>query len=114
MVFENRGGRIGYRIARTLRTVTEIEPPELTTDIEAVGSELVGHLTEFGLYRKEALAMVETWQDSWFEEGMRVFYIVPRAMVDRVLPLEVNPAHRRRRGSSWAALSYCPREYVRQ
>jgi hypothetical protein len=36
--------------------------------------------------------MVETWRDSWFEEGMRLFYIVPREMVDRVLPLDVQPA----------------------
>ncbi|MGA8026992.1 MAG: hypothetical protein WB992_07590, partial [Bryobacteraceae bacterium] len=44
-----------------------------------------------GLYQKEALAMVETWQDSWFEEGTRVFYIVPRPMVDSVLPLTISP-----------------------
>ena len=36
--------------------------------------------------------MVETWRDSWFEEGTRVFYILPRSTVDRVLPLAVNPA----------------------
>jgi hypothetical protein len=91
MVFENRGGKIGYRIARGVQTVAEVDPPELTTNAAELRSELVGHLVEFGLYRKEALAMVETWRDSWFEEGMRVLYIVPRAMVDRVLPLEVSP-----------------------
>ena len=36
--------------------------------------------------------MVATWRDSWFEEGMRLFYIVPRPVVDRVLPLEIDPA----------------------
>jgi len=35
---------------------------------------------------------LDAWQDSWFEEGMRIFYIVPRAMIDSVLPLEVTPA----------------------
>ena len=45
-----------------------------------------------GLYAKEAAAMVETWRDSWFEDGLRLFYIVPRAAIDDVLPLEVTPA----------------------
>jgi hypothetical protein len=39
---------------------------------------LADNLVEFGLYRKEAEPMVETWRDSWFEEGIRLFYIVPR------------------------------------
>ena len=29
---------------------------------------------------------------SWFEEGMRIFYLVPRSLVDRELPLSVHPA----------------------
>ena len=45
-----------------------------------------------GLYPKEAAAMVETWRDSWFEDGLRLFYIVPRSAIDEVLPLEVTPA----------------------
>lgn len=36
--------------------------------------------------------MIETWRDSWFEPGLRLFYIVPRAAIDDVLPLEVTPA----------------------
>jgi hypothetical protein len=35
--------------------------------------------------------MVETWADSWFTEGARVFYIVPRALVDFQLPLSIVP-----------------------
>jgi len=35
--------------------------------------------------------MVETWQDSWFEEGSRLMYIVPSAAVDAILPLQVTP-----------------------
>ena len=45
-----------------------------------------------GLYPAEAAAMLETWGDSWFEEGTRVFYIVPRPVVDSVLPLSIGPA----------------------
>ena len=36
--------------------------------------------------------MVESWRDSWFEEGTRVFYIVPPRAVDTILPLTVDPA----------------------
>jgi len=35
--------------------------------------------------------MVETWRDSWFEEGRRFLHIVPAAFVDGVLPLSINP-----------------------
>ena len=40
----------------------------------------------------EAKAMIATWRDSWFEEGTRVFYIVPSRMIDSVLPLQIQPA----------------------
>ena len=36
--------------------------------------------------------MIETWQDSWLERGSRLIYIVPRSIMDRVLPLSVSPA----------------------
>ena len=41
--------------------------------------------------------MVDTWADSWFTEGARVLYIVPRATVDSVLPLTITPAPRETR-----------------
>lgn len=44
-----------------------------------------------GLCGDEAHAMVETWRESWFEEGSRVFYIVPRAFVDAKLPTTIHP-----------------------
>jgi hypothetical protein len=36
--------------------------------------------------------MVDTWRDSWFEEGSRLFYIVSRRAVDEILPVDVSPA----------------------
>ena len=36
--------------------------------------------------------MLETWKDSWFEEGSRLIYIVPRGFIDNVLPLTIDPA----------------------
>jgi len=35
--------------------------------------------------------MVETWRDSWFEEGSRLIYIVPSRAIDAILPLQVDP-----------------------
>ena len=55
-------------------------------------SALERMLVAQGLYQKEAAAMVDTWRDSWFEEGLRLFYIVLRSAVDEILPLEINPA----------------------
>jgi hypothetical protein len=40
----------------------------------------------------ESQAMVETWRDSWFEEGSRLIYIVPAGAIDAMLPLQVDPA----------------------
>jgi hypothetical protein len=91
IVFENRGGRVGYRTMRDLRGAAVVDPPELTSEVAQLREQLTRELVEAGLYPKEARAMVETWRDSWFEEGMRVIYLVPRARVDAVLPLTISP-----------------------
>lgn len=50
-------------------------------------------LVEAGLYPDEASAMLRTWELSYFESpGLRFFYIVPRAWVNRTLPLAVTGA----------------------
>lgn len=36
--------------------------------------------------------MIATWRDAWFEEGTRLFYLVPRSAVDAMLPLQISPA----------------------
>jgi hypothetical protein len=92
LVFENRGGAMGYRVVRQLTGTASVDAPNLASNAAAVRQELAGALQEMGLYPREAKAMLATWADSWFEEGMRVFYLVPRAVVDGVLPLDVKPA----------------------
>jgi hypothetical protein len=92
MLFENRGGRVGYRIVRNVEGAQSIEMPALSSDAAGVQRELAQALTATGLYPKEAAAMIATWRDSWFEEGMRVFYLTPRGVVDSVLPLHIAPA----------------------
>ena len=92
ILFENRSGNIGYRLAREFGGLVTWEPPELTSNLADLADELANDLVDAGLYRKEALAMIETWRDSWFEEGTRVFYIVPREQVDQELPLRITPS----------------------
>ena len=92
IVFENRGGKIGYRLVRGFSNSVDVDPLEMTGDLAQLRKELTGELVEFGLYEKEARAMVDTWRDSWFEEGMRVFYVVPRPQTDALLPLRITPA----------------------
>jgi hypothetical protein len=69
-----------------------LDPPELTGSVDALSGDLEGILVNQGLYPDEAHAMVQTWRDSWFEEGSRLIYIVPRGFIGKVLPLTVNPA----------------------
>ena len=66
--------------------------PQLTDTVESLCAELEGILVERGLYPDEASAMVRTWSDSWFEEGSRLIYIVPRGFVDHILPVTIAPA----------------------
>jgi hypothetical protein len=91
-VFENQRGAIGFRITENVAGSVTIDAPDLTQDLDGIRQALVTRLTGLGLYPKEARAMVETWADSWFTEGSRVLYIVPRATVDSLLPLTITPA----------------------
>jgi hypothetical protein len=91
VLFENRRGRIGYRVHGTLRGEATVAAPALTGDLRALHRDLERMLIASGLYAKEARAMIETWRDSWFEEGTRVFYLVPTSVVDAILPLEIAP-----------------------
>jgi ribosomal protein L35AE/L33A len=91
IVFENRGGNIGFRFIESLTKETTVERPETTKSLDAVLNELQRILVAEGLYPKEAKAMIETWKDSWFEEGLRVFYILPRGTTDKILPLQIAP-----------------------
>lgn len=91
IVFENRTGKIGYRVVHGIADAVTVDLPELTGDFQQLRQDLAGELAGFGLYKKEAEAMVETWRDSWFEEGTRVLYVYPRNQVDAVLPLSIDP-----------------------
>ncbi len=91
IVFENRAGKIGYRVVHGIAGTVTLDLPEMTGDFQKLRQDLAGELAGFGLYKKEAEAMVETWRDSWFEEGTRVLYVYPRNQVDTLLPLSIDP-----------------------
>ncbi|MGH9938660.1 MAG: hypothetical protein ACREAM_20665, partial [Blastocatellia bacterium] len=96
ILFENREGKSGWRIHGALKGEATIARPVLNPKgaaaaVESLLREFEKTLVEQGLYEKEAAAMVKTWRDSWFEEGLRVFYIVPRRATDAILPITIKP-----------------------
>lgn len=92
ILFENHGGHLGYRNAGAVKNAIALDSPSLDSSLPVLRNELENALVAQGLFPKEAEAMVETWRDSWFEEGTRLIYIVPSRAVDAFLPLHVGPA----------------------
>ncbi|PYT25461.1 MAG: hypothetical protein DMG57_25110 [Acidobacteria bacterium] len=91
ILFENRGGRLGYRNAGAIEDAVTLDAPSLDGSFAVLRQDLEAALVAQGLFPREAQAMVETWRDSWFEEGSRLIYIVPSRTIDAVLPLQVEP-----------------------
>ena len=89
--FENRQGRTSCLRSGLLSPSVVVNRPFPDCSVESLKSELEILLATHGLYPKEAEAMVRTWDDSWFEEGFRVFYVLPRQQTDTILPLEITP-----------------------
>lgn len=93
-----QGPKNQLRILRTAHPL--IDPAETVTleihqeplSLAELSREVQQALVAEGLFEKEAAAMVKTWSDSWFQEqGLRLFYMVPQSLTDRVLPLTVEP-----------------------
>ncbi|HLG15208.1 MAG TPA: hypothetical protein VJH03_11995 [Blastocatellia bacterium] len=91
VLFENRQGKIGYRIRSLLKRKFRFNRPTAGQTIDSLERDLENILITHGLYEKEARAMLKTWRDSWFEEGLRIFYIVPRGTTDSILPVTIDP-----------------------
>jgi len=92
ILFERRGSRVGFRILGPLTDQASFAAPALDGSLDSLYSDLEGLLIAQGLLPDEAHAMLETWKSSWFEEGSRVLYIIPRSFIDIVLPLTITPA----------------------
>ncbi|MFO0595598.1 MAG: hypothetical protein U0228_09845 [Myxococcaceae bacterium] len=91
VVFENRGGQVGFTRVTLGDAALKVSRPALSSTKADAQADVLALLLGSGLYEKEARAMVETWKDTWFEEGLRVISLVPRGMTDDVLPLEAVP-----------------------
>jgi hypothetical protein len=88
LLFERNGNQIGIRLANGS---TLLERPVLTSKIEDAHEAILKLLLTTGLYEKEAKAMLATWKDTWFEDGLRALYIIPTATTNQLLPLTVSP-----------------------
>jgi hypothetical protein len=91
ILFENRGGKMTYLVRQITGVNTTLTPPVLANATTPPTAELEKILIARGLFPREAKAMVDTWRDSWFEEGARLFYLPSRAAIDAILPLQIAP-----------------------
>ena len=80
ILFDNHRGRMVYEVRSAVSGQVIVDPP--VADQEPT-LELERMLLKNGLYAAEAAAMIDTWRDSWFGEGTRLFYIVSRSAIDR-------------------------------
>lgn len=92
ILFERRGDRAGFRRLDAGTSPMDLAMPQLDGDVARLRTEMEELLVKEGLFAKEAHAMVETWKDSWFQDGSRIFYLVPQAFTNEALPINVSPA----------------------
>ncbi len=82
-------GHLSALNAKADATLPSLNEPITPDDLRG---EVQRALVQEGLFEKEAAAMVQTWSDSWFREpGLRLFYLLPSAVTDSVLPLHITP-----------------------
>jgi hypothetical protein len=91
ILFERRGEQVGFREADVVREGLILDPPVLNASLDSLLPDLEASLVSSGLYPEEAHAMLESWTDSWFEEGSRLIYLVPNSFVEKILPLSIQP-----------------------
>ncbi|MFL6618173.1 MAG: hypothetical protein ACJ8MH_06205 [Povalibacter sp.] len=89
-------GSIQYRSAVPGGSHAHVAVPPSTgagSDAQKLQSEIKAALIGQGLYEDEAVAMLETWQLSYFKsEGLRVFFLLPQTWTESQLPLSISPA----------------------
>ncbi|MCY1056638.1 hypothetical protein [Nannocystis sp. SCPEA4] len=91
LVVERRGARLGLAEVALADGAVTVPRPTLDDDVAAARAWLAAALERDGLYPREASAMLATWEDQWFEDGLRVFYLLPRRDIDELLPLAIEP-----------------------
>ncbi len=67
-------------------------PLPLEDGVAHLKQEVAGALVRAGLYPKEAQAMVDTWEKSYFRnDGLRILSILPRSYTDAAIPIQIDP-----------------------
>jgi hypothetical protein len=92
LVFERRGNAAGVALVRESTAQSTLRRPALALGDGGVRQLVRQQLLAAGLYEREASAMLSTWNDDWFEDGLRVMRLLPAAEVERLLPLTLTPA----------------------
>ncbi|MCB9763378.1 MAG: hypothetical protein H6739_26665 [Alphaproteobacteria bacterium] len=91
LVFERQGDRLGLSHVDIMDDELMLQRPELDATLPEVLSEVEALLVDTGLYQDEAHAMVKTWRDDWFTEGLRLIWVLPPDETDTHLPLRIKP-----------------------
>jgi hypothetical protein len=76
-----------------VKTPADFEPHEYSAGwIGRLRPGLQHELVSAGLFPDEAVALLETWSESYFKStGLRLFFVLPQAWTDSQLPLTVSP-----------------------
>ena len=79
------------------QSTLKLDGPDQTQPVEAAATtakvQLIDSLEAAGLFPKEAAGLVKIWGDDMFTTpGDRLLYIMPNNEVERLLPLDIQPA----------------------
>lgn len=91
VVFHRRGDALGFEIHDPLDGPVELALPKLDDELDELTGQFEALLIAQGLYAAEAKAMINTWRELWFEDGVRVLYMVPPELTEQTLPLTLEP-----------------------
>ncbi len=96
---ENGRGAYSYRTAlRPGQRLDEAIPSmdaalPLDQFVGEVSAHVAKRLHDTGLYKAEALAMVNTWKSSYFKtDGVRLLFVLPQSWTNRFIPMRIEPA----------------------
>lgn len=85
-------GSLGAESETTFEAAVNVDSTSKGKFVQQAQTAVGEALVETGLTGKEARAMVDTWEESYFRrQGHRLLYVVPRSWTDELLPIEVEP-----------------------
>jgi hypothetical protein len=103
MVYERESGPMGMAAIGTvwfqgamkagaeIRLQRDKTAPDYRAGSQAM-EDFQAQMVTAGLTTQEARALLNTWYNGYFiEGGLKAFWILPRAQVDRILPLTITP-----------------------